>query len=224
VANFLPPAKCVSLAASGGAGFARYDDSVPNLVLSAPAHDSRRSAAISRCGRYRWWLRRSFARGGPGRVVCFLMLNPSTADHRRDDPTIRRCLGFARAWGYPILEVRNLFAWRATDPRELLTAPDPTGGRRGDRELRAVLDADLVVAAWGAWVPFARDRKAVSLLAGRQLMCLGRTRSGRPRHPLYVRGTTRLEVFDGYAESASHVMGTAPSGTSVPGLGSRVGR
>lgn len=152
------------------------------------------------------------------------MLNPSTADHRRDDPTIRRCMGFARAWGYSILEVRNLFAWRATDPRELLTAPDPTGSRRGDRELRAVLDADLVVAAWGAWVPYARDRDALALLAGRRLMCLGQTRNCRPRHPLYVGGSTRLEVFDGYAESASRLTDTAPSGTPVTGLGSRAGR
>jgi hypothetical protein len=90
-----------------------------------------RSAAVSRCGRCRWWLRRTDPRGGSGRVVAFLMLNPSTADAQRDDPTIRRCLGFARAWGYSVLEVRNLFAWRATDPRELLTAADPVGGRRG---------------------------------------------------------------------------------------------
>jgi hypothetical protein len=197
---------------------------VLNPSRSALPDGVHRSAAMSRCGHYRWWLRRTFLRGGTGRVVCFLMLNPSTADHRRDDPTIRRCLGFAREWGCSVLEVRNLFAWRATDPRDLLTAPDPTGGRRGDRELRAVLDADLVVAAWGAWVPFGRDREALALLRDRRLMCLGRTRNGGPRHPLYVQAKSRLEVFDGYAESASHVMGTAPLGTSVTGLGSRVGR
>ena len=155
-----------------------------------------RSAAISRCGRYRWWLRRTFPDVEPGLVVCFLMLNPSTADVRRDDPTIRRCLAFARAWGFAILDVRNLFAWRATDPRELLAAPNPTGGTRGDRELEAASNADLIVAAWGSWVPFARDREALALLRGRRLMCLGRTRNGQPRHPLYVRANTRLEVFE----------------------------
>jgi hypothetical protein len=165
-----------------------------------------RSAAISRCGHYRWWLRRSWAREH-GLVVCFLMLNPSTADARRDDPTIRRCLGFARAWGFAILEVRNLFAWRATDPRELLAAPDPTGGSRGDRELASALNSDLIVAAWGAWVPFARDNEALALLGGRQLMCLGRTRNGQPRHPLYVRENTRLEVFE--IQSASGSASTA---------------
>jgi hypothetical protein len=157
----------------------------------------QRSAAVSRCGRYRWWLRRNFDHDGPRTVACFLMLNPSTADARWDDPTIRRCLGFVRAWGYSVLEVRNLFAWRATDPRELLTAPDPTGGARGDRELRAIIDADLVIAAWGAWVPFARDREALTFFRGRRLMCLGRTRNGQPRHPLYVRSTARPEAFDG---------------------------
>jgi hypothetical protein len=128
-------------------------------------------------------------------IVCFLMLNPSTADGRRDDPTIRRCLGFARAWGFSVLEVRNLFTWRATEPRDLLTATDPTGGERGDQELRRAAEADLVVAAWGAWVPFERDREALAMLSGRRLVCLGRTKNGGPRHPLYVRGATRSEAF-----------------------------
>ena len=170
---------------------------MPAALDPPPAASIHRSAALSRCGRYRWWLRRRCAGGGSGPVLCFLMLNPSTADHRRDDPTIRRCWGFARAWGFAVLEVRNLFAWRSTDPRGLLTAPGPTGGRRGDREVAAAADADLVVAAWGAWVPFARDREARDLLGGRPLMCLGRTRNGGPRHPLYVRGDARLEAFDG---------------------------
>ena len=124
------------------------------------------------------------------------MLNPSTADARCDDPTIRRCLGFARAWGFSVLEVRNLFAWRATDPRKLLMAPDPTGGRRGDRELLIAGGADLIVAAWGAWVPFGRDQEALKMLGGGRLMCLGRTRNGQPRHPLYVRGDAELKLFD----------------------------
>jgi hypothetical protein len=152
------------------------------------------TAAISDCGRYRYVLGR---RWGDGPHVAFIMLNPSRADATADDPTIRRCLGFARAWGFEALEVRNLFAWRSANPRALLAVPDPTGGRRGDRELRAAAAADLVVVAWGAWVPFTRDRAALALLGGCRLMCLGRTRNGQPRHPLYVRGDTRLEVFEG---------------------------
>ena len=145
------------------------------VAESDPRDRVERSAAVSRCGRYRWWLRRTVPEVESGKVVCFLMLNPSTADARRDDQTIRRCMGFARAWGCSVLEVRNLFAWRATEPRELLMASDPTGGPRGDRELRAAADADLLIAAWGAWVPFGRNRDALAILSGCDLKCLGRT-------------------------------------------------
>lgn len=147
-----------------------------------------RSAEVSECGRYRWWLRRSWHRGGNGKVACFLMLNPSTADANIDDPTIRRCVTFTRAWGYSTLSVRNLFPFRATEPRELLGAQAPTGGNRGNAELLAARTADLVVVAWGAWVPFDRDREALAMLAGTPLLCLGRTKEGKPRHPLYLRG------------------------------------
>lgn len=156
----------------------------------------RRSAAISECGRYRWWLRRSWKHGGDGRVVCFVMLNPSTADAAADDPTVRRCMAFARAWGFSAVSVRNLFPLRATDPKELLTAADPTGGERGDLELMTATTADLVVVAWGAGVPFGRDRQAAELLAGVPLYCLGLTKAGQPRHPLYVRGDVRPAVYE----------------------------
>lgn len=148
-----------------------------------------RSACISDCGRYRYWLRRSW-RTGSG-VVCFVMLNPSTADAEIDDPTIRRCVSFAQAWGYSALSVRNLFALRATDPRELLKAEDPVGPL-GDVELGVAKTADRVVVAWGAKVPFDRDRKALALLEGAPLWCLGTTKHGHPRHPLYVAGSQPL--------------------------------
>jgi hypothetical protein len=169
-------------------------------LFDIPPHLNR-SAEVSDCGRYRWWLRRSWthfdAQGQhtPGKgVCCFVMLNPSTADHRQDDPTIRRCIGFARRWGYSILSVRNLFPWRATDPAELFRAETVTGGQRGDQELLAACTADLTVVAWGAAVPFERDRQALAMFAehfpGVPLYCLGKTKAGKPRHPLYVRGDT----------------------------------
>jgi hypothetical protein len=188
-----------------------------NVLPSSRAADVGRSAAVSGCGRYRWWLRRTLP-GGPGRVVCFLMLNPSRADATIDDPTIRRCWGFARRWGFGVLEVRNLFCWRSAEPRSLLTAADPTGGPRGDRELVAAAGADLVVAAWGGWVPFERDRVALRLLGGRRLMCLGRTRNGGPRHPLYVSGATGLEVFP-----APFPLTAAGRCCSIPQRGLRAG-
>ena len=118
------------------------------------------------------------------------MLNPSTADHAQDDPTIRRCIGFAHAWGYRELSVRNLFAYRATYPRELLTAYEPTGGTHGDQELLAALTADRVILAWGAGAIGGRDRQVLDLFMRRaphaSFWCLGLTKHEHPRHPLYV--------------------------------------
>jgi hypothetical protein len=159
---------------------------MPTLPTTDRYAGLSRAAEVSSCGRYRYWLRRTWASGGNGRVVCFVMLNPSTADAAVDDPTIRRCMGFARAWGYSVLTVLNLFALRATDPAELRTAVDPVGPF-GNVHLGAGKLADLVIAAWGANVPFGRDRTAVRLLTGKPLFCLGTTKAGHPRHPLYVR-------------------------------------
>lgn len=154
-----------------------------------------RMAELSECGRYRWWLRRSWKHGGDGRVVCFVMLNPSTADAMIDDPTIRRCMGFARRWGYSAVSVRNLFALRATDPKELLTADDPVGGRRGNIQLRLAATAHTTVVAWGAKVPFGRDRVALEMFGNQPLWCLGTTKLGHPRHPLYVRAEQPLVKY-----------------------------
>ncbi len=148
----------------------------------------RGSAEISECGRYRWWLRRSWEPDGNSKGVCFVMLNPSTADAMIDDPTIRRCIGYARRWGYSVLSVRNLFAYRATDPASLRGVADPEGGERGDMELQAARSADLVVCAWGAGGPYRkRDRRALELLAGTPLYCLKVTKNGDPQHPLYLK-------------------------------------
>ncbi len=123
------------------------------------------------------------------------MLNPSTADAIQDDPTIRRCMGFARDWGYSRLIVRNLFSIRATNPKDLLTLTAPIGGSAGNRALQAALNADSIVAAWGAFVPFNRLTRAHKLLADADLLCLGTTKDGSPRHPLYVRKDRQPESF-----------------------------
>jgi len=175
-----------------------FDTEVPSYI--------RRSAEISDCGRYRWWLRRSWVlydeRGhhikGKG-VCCFVMLNPSTADGMQDDPTIRRCIGFAKSWGYDTLSVRNLFPWRATDPKALFHTEALTGGNRGDSELLTACTADLVVVAWGTNVPLGRDQFALGLFRNCfpdvALYCLGTTKRGHPRHPLYVNADTQPILF-----------------------------
>src|SRR3989449_11540410 len=119
-----------------------------------PLPPMRTDACFSRCGTYRYALWRRWAAGPQ---VLFVMLNPSTADAQRDDPTIRRCIGFARRWGCGGIEVVNLFALRATDPRRLRYTRDPVGPENVAHLARAAGRASLVGAAWGA-DPAARSR------------------------------------------------------------------
>lgn len=160
-----------------------------------PGHDR---AACPVCEVYRYELRRVWdASLG---LVCWVMLNPSTADADEDDPTIRRCMAFARAWGYGGIVVRNLFALRATDPRELRRHPHPVGPRNDRFLLARPASVAVTVAAWGA-DPAAWGRAEVvrCLMAatGTELWCLGTNLDGSPKHPLYIKSTTCLTPFGG---------------------------
>jgi hypothetical protein len=125
-------------------------------------------------------------------VLVFLMLNPSTADANHDDPTIRRCIGFAKDRGFGGIDVVNLFAWRATRPSELLAVDDPVGPMN-DMHIRAASEGRTIVAAWGAGGSH-RDRVAHvwQLIPFEHVVCLGITKHGHPRHPLYVRADAEL--------------------------------
>jgi hypothetical protein len=155
--------------------------------------DMERHALISECEHYRYTLTRIWDRSRP--VLVWTMLNPSKADGLIDDPTIGRCIAFAKAWGYGGIVVVNLFAWRATDPTELEATLDAIGPENDRHLLAAVADQD-VIAAWGASVPhYWRHRPAAVLELMRQhgarLHHLGLTKDGHPRHPLYLRGDTQ---------------------------------
>jgi hypothetical protein len=125
------------------------------------------------------------------RTCLFVMLNPSTADETTNDPTITRCIGFARDWGYGALAVGNLFALRSTDPAALADHPDPLGPYNWHWLTRLAVEADVVVAAWGASaIAATRAVTTLALLARHSasgVRCLGLTKDGHPRHPLYVR-------------------------------------
>lgn len=154
-------------------------------TLDVGPHGMQRAAQISPCGRYRYTLGR---RWGDGGTVGFLMLNPSTADARKDDPTLRRCIGFARDWGYGGVTVANLYAYRATKPADLWKAADPIGPAN-DAHLTAVADGcDLLVAAWGAHAKPDRVAAVLALPGMNRLHALALTASGQPGHPLYLRG------------------------------------
>ncbi|MEU8139034.1 DUF1643 domain-containing protein [Streptodolium elevatio] len=156
------------------------------LFGQAPAAgpEVHRSAVLSQCGTYRYELTRHWA---PGPVVGWVMLNPSTADAAADDPTIRRCTGYAKAWGYGGLVVRNLYALRATDPAELARHTDPIGPYN-DAYLAECAADPLTVVAWGARGG-DRGRDVLALLErlGVRPYRLGATDDGQPRHPLYLK-------------------------------------
>lgn len=151
------------------------------------------SAVFDPTGTWRYRLERAW---GDGRAIAFVMLNPNTADAEHDDPTIRRCVGFARRWGFGRLVVVNLFAWCCRRPRMLREAGDPVGPRNDAHLRRAAAEADRVVAAWGNHGRLLdRDRAVVELLGG-PLHCLGTTKHGCPRHPLYLASDTPLEAYE----------------------------
>jgi len=145
------------------------------------------AAAYSGCGRYRYALWR---RWGEGAQLLFVMLNPSTASETANDPTIRRCIGFAREWGYAALAVANLFAWRTPSPARLRDARGPVGGENDSWIGRLQADSALTVAAWGNHGRLHGRGAAVRALL-RDPRVLGLTVAGAPRHPLYVRADTR---------------------------------
>src|SRR5574343_75725 len=135
---------------------------------------------------YRYTLWREWLIGDG--TVMFIGLNPSTADERCNDPTIRRCISFAQAWGYRALCMTNLFALRATDPNVMLRSTDPIGPDNDKHLLECGNDADLIVAAWGIHGTYLnRDREVRAMFP--MLHCLGTTSLGQPRHPLYVKGS-----------------------------------
>ncbi len=156
------------------------------------------SAALSLDGRYRYRLTR---RWGNGERMAWIMLNPSTADASVDDPTIRRCMSFARREGYDGIEVINLYAWRATDPKELAEVYDVEGQENAAYWDDVLSDHSIgmIVAAWGAWRPKVQGEVLRSRALDQQFtggwFCLGKTASGAPRHPLYVKGDKELEPW-----------------------------
>ena len=147
-------------------------------------------AVFSDCRRWRTLLWRRWDAARP--VANFLMLNPSTADEARLDPSCTRARLYAERWGYGGLIVTNLFAWRATDPEEMKAAADPVGRGNNAAILRAAREAAILVCAWGNHgAHLGRSQKVVGLLrkAAIRLHFLKMNGAGEPAHPLYLRGS-----------------------------------
>ncbi len=162
--------------------------------------DARSSASYSDCERYRYSLTRVWEPAG--RKALFVMLNPSTATERQNDPTVERCERRARALGFGAFRVTNIFAWRATDPRQMRAADDPVGPDNDRAILEGADWADTIICAWGTHgAHLDRGPEVEALLrahlAGRgaPLFHLGLTKAGHPKHPLYIAYAQQPEAW-----------------------------
>lgn len=139
-------------------------------------------AKLSDCRAYRYALWRTWDESKP--YAMFIGLNPSTADETEDDPTIKRCIAFARDWGYGGLCMANLFAFRATEPSEMMRAENPVGPENDEWLKNLSSGAGVIIAAWGNSGSY-RGRSKEILSTFPKLMCIKLNQSGEPAHPLY---------------------------------------
>ena len=144
-------------------------------------------AIFDRSEQYRYTLGRRWA--PDGKRVCFCLLNPSTADASVLDPTLTRCYGYANQWGFNAMDVTNVFALRSTDPKGLRAVDDPIGPDNDEHIVELAQSADLVVVGWGTHARLNdRHTHVIELLSDvSALTCLGVTKDGYPKHPLYLR-------------------------------------
>lgn len=143
-------------------------------------------AHFSRCRNFRYALWREWKADAP--KVMMIGLNPSTADAIRNDPTIRRCIGFARNWGFGGVWVLNLFAFRATYPSDLKAAIDPVGPRNDEWIRHVARKVDRVVAVWGNDGAFLGRSTRIRGMLGDRLEVIRVNAGGEPAHPLYLPG------------------------------------
>ncbi len=177
-----------------------------------------KSAVISPCGNFRYRLWRCWDYGSTQKMV-FVMLNPSTADAEADDPTIRRCIGFAQKHAFGMLEVINLFAFRATKPVELARLGYQAGPDNDQHIAQAAADAQGICLAWGAHgsrpAVEARVQQVLPIIRRHARVpeqCLAITTGGHPAHPLTLSGSCSLQDFTLQAIESS--MSTAAVGHS----------
>tara|TARA_R100001086_G_scaffold245787_3_gene177160 strand:+ start:3067 stop:3570 length:504 start_codon:yes stop_codon:yes gene_type:complete len=164
------------------------------MALSKPLSN----ATLSPCRTYRYSLHRLWKLNAGNLLV--IGLNPSTADENTDDPTVRRCIGFARSWGFGSLTMANLFAYRSTNPEGLRVPEDPVGPENDWWLVHLARASACVVCAWGAVGALNGRSTDVRALFRTELpeltLChLGLTKSGQPRHPLYLRRDLRPQPW-----------------------------
>ena len=143
-------------------------------------------AKLSDCRKCRYALWRTWDDSKP--YVMIVGLNPSTADEATDDPTLTKCIKFAKYWGYGGVCMANLFAFRATEPSDMMASSDPVGLENDSWLSKLSKDAGIVVAAWGNdGSHLCRSSAMKAMLPN--LHCIKMNKSGEPAHPLYLRSS-----------------------------------
>lgn len=158
-------------------------------------NDQLKGAVISECGTYRYQLWRIWNNELP--KVLFIMLNPSTADANIDDPTIRRCINFAKNWGYGGLYVGNLFAYRSTSPKALIYTADPFGEFNNYHLTEMTAKCDLIICAWGN-APILKKLQYHPKFENinKPLHYIDLAKGGTPKHPLYLKGDLKPKLVE----------------------------
>lgn len=160
-------------------------------------------ATFSRDRVYRWSLWRRWKSCRPNEMIAFVGLNPSTADETEDDPTVRRCINFAKAWGYPGMLMMNAFAFRGTDPQDMRKAEDPVGEFNDLALLSVHLGVKKTVCCWGNHGLHRCRGDLVEQMLRREkgLFIFGLTKAGCPKHPLYLPNTSELQLWTAQAKA-----------------------
>jgi hypothetical protein len=154
-------------------------------------YEIKKSAILSSCRKWRYSLSRIWDESK--NTVLFIGLNPSTVDETKDDNTIRRCMRFSKDWGYGGMIMANLFAYRARFPVDMLKANDPIGPENDFYLNKLCSESNLIIAAWGGLKITKKRIRSISF--PKNLYCLGVTKNGFPRHPLYMKADSQPILF-----------------------------
>jgi len=161
--------------------------------------DHRSFALFSDDEKYRYILERIW--DPIEKRILFIMLNPSTADAKKNDPTVKRCCDFAKKWGYGSIVVCNLFAYRSTNPAALVTVENPIGPENMEYIRKAMGSSDTIVAAWGNnvlpnfYISTVHQVTEMGNVLGKDIWCLDTNENGQPVHPLYQKGDIDLKLW-----------------------------
>jgi hypothetical protein len=148
---------------------------------------------LSKDQKHRYMLSRTWDKSKPS--ILFIGLNPSRADDKINDPTITRCIGFARRWGYGQLFFGNLYSFRTPYPEQLVANLETAYDEQTDYHLKKMIsESERVICAWGCWT-FTEKRVKEVLEMIPNPYCLGKNKDGSPKHPLYLANTTQFTVY-----------------------------